>query len=378
MTIHSRPWMNWLLIAANLAVFRFQMTRPWLMGHYMLDAHTLRTWEFLSYAFLHVGPAHLICNLFILALLGNAVNQRLGHIGYLGFYLGGAAASGIGFVLAGGQAMVGASGAVGAVMGAYLALLPTANIAISLIFATLEVPSMFFVVAFFLYNVVMSLAFPVAIQQVAYEAHIAGMLFGFLVTLALLLSRLLPPGSSDFPAMVRHWYRRHHYQTLLAAGYIPFDHAPAPASGPSDQRMYHITDLRSKIATAIAQRNLPQATDLFRQLKGIDPRQFLSRQAQLDVANQLSGLQLYAEAAEAYEQFLEHYATFDQIEQVHLMLGLLYARYLNRHVRARECLAAALPMLKDPQQIDMARTELAKMNLPSAWKPVKPSSTSDT
>jgi tetratricopeptide (TPR) repeat protein len=79
------------------------------------------------------------------------------------------------------------------------------------------------------------------------------------------------------------------------------------------------------------------------------------------VANQLASQQLYAEAADAYEQFLHYYPQFEQIEEVHLMLGLIYARYLGRYARAKECLTAALTRLHGESQTQLARAELSRI-----------------
>ena len=85
----------------------------------------------------------------------------------------------------------------------------------------------------------------------------------------------------------------------------------------------------------------------------------LARQAQLDVANQLAGQQLYPQAAEAYELFLRHYPKFEQIEQVELMLGLIYARYLEQYDRAKEYLLRAMARLHGDRELKLAREELA-------------------
>jgi outer membrane protein assembly factor BamD (BamD/ComL family) len=87
----------------------------------------------------------------------------------------------------------------------------------------------------------------------------------------------------------------------------------------------------------------------------------LARQAQLDVANQLAGQQRYPLAAEAYESFLRQYPKFEQIEQVELMLGLIYARYLAQYARAKECLVHALARLHNERESAMARAELTRI-----------------
>jgi membrane associated rhomboid family serine protease len=201
----SRPWANYFLIFLNLFVFFVEIRNPTLMLRYQLNGRALSWTQFLTYAFLHVGWAHVLFNMAVLYVLGNDINLRLRQIGYLAFYLAGAVISGLGFVLSGGrdQSMVGASGAVGAVMGAYLVLLPRSNISLWIGIAWLEVPSMYFVIIFFCYNLIMSLATGAGAQQVAYEAHISGMIYGFLVTTILLMTRLLPRQGSDLLSILK-------------------------------------------------------------------------------------------------------------------------------------------------------------------------------
>ena len=93
----------------------------------------------------------------------------------------------------------------------------------------------------------------------------------------------------------------------------------------------------------------------------IDPAQVLSRQAQLDVANQLNAQQMYGEAADAYEAFLRTYPKFEQIEQVELMLGLIYARYLQQYDRAKGYLVKAMSRLHGDRELAMARAELLRI-----------------
>ena len=63
----------------------------------------------------------------------------------------------------------------------------------------------------------------------------------------------------------------------------------------------------------------------------------------------------YKVAASAYELFLNTYRQYPQREQVELILGLTYARYLSRRQRAKELLNAALARLSDPEQKALAQ-----------------------
>ena len=57
--------------------------------------------------------------------------------------------------------------------------------------------------------------------------------------------------------------------------------------------------------------------------------------------------------------FLRNYKNFEQVEQVELMLGLIYARYLNRYAPAKECLLRAMARLHSDRELQLARSELA-------------------
>lgn len=199
---HSRPWVNWLLLLANLGFFAAQLLDPSLMQRAMLAVPSLDLPQFLTYAFVHVNGWHLLFNLPVLYVLGGGVNDRLGHVGYLAFYLAGAVFSGIGFIFAGGSAVVGASGAIGAVMGGYLVLQPRSRIIMRFFRLSAHVPSTYLIIAYFLYNLVMSLIRSADTQDVAYEAHLAGMIFGFIICLALLLLSLIPRQPTDLLSLL--------------------------------------------------------------------------------------------------------------------------------------------------------------------------------
>lgn len=365
--LRSTPWANWGLLAANVIFFIMQLKvhNGWDAG-WELNPRDPHLANYLTYAFLHGGWAHLVGNMLALYIFGNNINDRLGQLGYLGFYLAGAVFAGAGFVLSSpGRPVIGASGAIGAVMGAYLALLPLSNITILYWFffvGVIEVPSMYFVIIYFVYNIVMNIS-PGA-GGVAYEAHIAGMVFGFAVGMGLLATRLLPRNQWDFLSLIQRWRRRRQYRSLVRGGYNPFAYDPArPPTAAADPNQERIAILRGQIAEHIAHRDLPAAARAFLSLKSLDPAQVLSRQNQLDVANQLASDQNYPAAADAYEQFLKHYPTFDQIEHVELMLGLIYARYLHRPDRARAVLQHALARLHTPREVEMAREELTRLGV---------------
>ena len=372
--LRSMPWMNWLLIFLNAIVFALQhVIDPRIVANCYLYPRHPQLFDFFTYAFLHANLWHIIGNMLFLYIFGNNVNDKLGNIGYLMFYLGGAVFAGVGYVLtqASPAPVLGASGAIAAVTGAYLVLFTMSNITIVywLVFfiGRFEVSSLFFVIFFFLQDLFFSFG---GNTTVAHTAHISGSIFGFTICLLLLLTGLLPRDRFDILATVGRWNRKRQFRSIIREGYNPWDKAPSTpppgaisnvAAAPPDPATQRLLDLRGEIAEAIAHHNLPHATQLYVQLKQLDRNQVLSRQAQLDVANQLTSQHQYADAADAYEQFLRCFPNYDQIEQVQLMLGVVYARYLNNFARADEVLKLALQRLHAERDIAMARGELQRI-----------------
>ncbi len=109
-------------------------------------------WQYFTYQFLHENWLHILGNMVFLYIFGNNINDRMGHLGYLAFYLAGGVMAGVGHVLFSHQPVIGASGAVAAVTGAFLILLPRANITVFyffFLFGELEIPGLWFVLFMF-------------------------------------------------------------------------------------------------------------------------------------------------------------------------------------------------------------------------------------
>jgi hypothetical protein len=304
-----------------------------------------------------------------LFIFGNNVNDKLGHVGYAAFYLAAGVFAGIGYCI-GGDAVpvVGASGAIAAVTGAFLALFPRVHITLLyfwFMMGTFEIPSLWFIAFYFVQDV---LNLSGARTGVAHVAHITGYLFGFAICFVLLMLNLLPRDHFDVVALVKQWNRRRQFRDLAASGYNPF--GPSERLSPEKRLPQPITaaqekvqDLKSQISDAMAKHDQSRAAELYLQMKQVDRETVLARQAQLDVANQLASEQRYADAAEAYESFLKFYKGFEQVEQVELMLGLIYARYLNKYPSAKELLLRAMARLHSDNQLQLARSELARIEL---------------
>lgn len=145
------------------------------------------TWGALfSSMFLHGGWMHLIGNLWFLWIFGNNVEDSMGHGRFLVFYLLAGLVAGLAHVASAPDSslpMVGASGAISAIMGAYLVLYPRTRVhtlfIIIIIIRVFPLPAWFFLLYWFFLQVASS-AIPVAGGGggVAFWAHIGGFLVG--------------------------------------------------------------------------------------------------------------------------------------------------------------------------------------------------------
>ncbi len=148
---------------------------------------------FISFMFLHGGFFHLIGNMWSLYIFGDNVEDRLGPLRYLIFYLLCGLASGISHLAINWHSQIptiGASGAIAGVMGAYMILYPKSRILtlipIFFFFQFVEIPAVFFLGIWFIFQF-LSAASTAGQGGIAWWAHIGGFVFG-IIFLRLFLS----------------------------------------------------------------------------------------------------------------------------------------------------------------------------------------------
>jgi membrane associated rhomboid family serine protease len=133
--------------------------------------------------FLHGSIAHVLGNMLFLWIFGNNVEDRLGPIGYLFFYLAAGVIAAVSFVALNAHSVdpiVGASGAIAGVMGAYLIWFPRARILSLVGFFPLYLPAVVVLGIWFLLQFATN-----PNEGVAWQAHVGGFIFGMLVALVL-------------------------------------------------------------------------------------------------------------------------------------------------------------------------------------------------
>jgi membrane associated rhomboid family serine protease len=186
------------LIAANALVFLHQLTLGDRQLQVFVETFGVVPAEFtwmsvFTSMFLHGGWLHFAGNMLYLWIFGDNVEDRLGHGRYLLFYLGSGAAAALAQTATSPSSfvpMVGASGAIAGVMGAYFVLFPHSRVltAVFIVFFMdlVEIPAIFFLGIWFLmqfFSGVGSLGADAAQGGVAFWAHIAGFVVGALVGL---------------------------------------------------------------------------------------------------------------------------------------------------------------------------------------------------
>ena len=194
---YTRPVVTLALIAVNLMVFVFEYSlgSPTLnafIEYYGLVQDHFQVSRVFTSMFLHGGWLHVLLNMWFLWIFGDNIEDLLGHAKYLVFYLLCGAVAGLGQVIANPYStvpMVGASGAIAGVMGAYLIKFPRARI-LTLVFVvffitTIEIPAPIMLVYWFvtqLFSGFGSIA-QTHISQggTAFFAHIGGFVAGIVL-----------------------------------------------------------------------------------------------------------------------------------------------------------------------------------------------------
>lgn len=232
------PVMNLTLIGLNVLVFLFEIQLSGrALDRFIFDwgviptdlltaishplaARSVHSFEtVITSQFIHAGWAHIIGNMLFLFVFGDNIEDVMGSILYLGFYLvaGIAAALAQTFVLAPflgnvDVPSIGASGAIAGVLGAYLVLYPTAPVRVLIpifVFFTFSVPAVVIIGIWFLQQFIAGIGSltPQAAQTggVAFWAHVGGFIAGMVL--------ILP-----------FWGTAHQGRDVRAARYrVPFD-----------------------------------------------------------------------------------------------------------------------------------------------------------
>lgn len=235
------PWITWGLIAVNVVVFLYQVSLgadaqafmfaysvvpvalthgipqtslPGVPAHIPFHTPSPVYLTLITSMFLHAGWLHIGGNMLFLYIFGDNVEDRMGHIPYLLFYLFCGVVAGITQVAVDPGSSIpslGASGAIAGVLAAYLVLFPLARVRtiifIVFFFTIVTLPAFVLIGIWFLLQFLDGVTALSNVQQgmggVAYFAHVGGFVTGLVITF-LLRPWLRPPASVSYPYYPRH------------------------------------------------------------------------------------------------------------------------------------------------------------------------------
>src|SRR5438132_2539719 len=235
------PWVTWGIIAVNIAVFLYELSlgpdAPAFMFAYSvvpvalvhgvpqtslpgvpspLPFHTPDPvyLTLITAMFLHAGWLHIGGNMLFLFIFGDNVEDRMGHLPYLVFYLFCGVIASIAQVAVDPNSSIpslGASGAIAGVLAAYLVLFPFAKVRtiifIFIFFTIVTLPAVILIGLWFVLQFLDGIVALSTTQQgmggIAYFAHVGGFLTGLVITL-LFRSRLRPPETTSYPYFPRY------------------------------------------------------------------------------------------------------------------------------------------------------------------------------
>lgn len=357
------PLMHYVIMAVNVAVFIYMFMLPERELGELVDRFALFSspdrfeWhQFVTSIFLHAGPLHLGFNMLFLWIVGDNVEDRLGHVGYLFFYIvvgvvGGAVHMATVFgTLSAAKPCVGASGAVSGVMAAYVVFFPNARIKIfywvwwivNVIYVSAK-----WAIGFWIAQQVL-LYFLVSNSGVAYGAHVGGFMAGLLIALAA-RSKLKPydPVGRILGAEPTEsaWTQEASWQQ--PPDYVFTQEQPPPVVEPVEPvgvtpkpETSVRSGLKEQLAHAVNAGQTAEALHIYDRLSRYGGP-VLSAGVLLRLAHLLVEHTEYDRAVRIYEDYLKHYPLGEQAVEVAFRVGMIHSRNTRDYVRARTPLERA-------------------------------------
>ncbi len=343
---HPLAWVTLFLIAANIGVYAaFGVASPRYNAAIvpqfgLIPSHPIWfTW--ITYQFLHGSVLHLAGNMLFLWTVAHKLEETLTRAGFILFYLAGgiaAAAAHVLFFPHSTDPVIGASGSIAAVMGAYLVLFPRNRIKVAYLvwlilyvrWGVWRVRSVWALGAWFAF----ALAAAVTGHSpggVANWAHAGGFAFGAAVGAVLLAARIVkaPPAVTEALAQERR-------------GRV--------AGATLDQ-----LELVRRIERAVREGRTDQVLRQYQALADGRSPAGLAPEIQMAVADRLEQAGRPAQAAAAFERLLILDPTASQAPEAALRAGLLFARTVNHPTKARFYLQRAADTHASPDRAALAR-----------------------
>ncbi|MHC4924965.1 MAG: rhomboid family intramembrane serine protease [Planctomycetota bacterium] len=385
-----KPYVTWAIIALNGLVFLAlnllrgqegsvtEISQADALAYGLVPADPT-PWAFLSCQFVHANLLHLVGNMWFLHIFGDNVEDKMGRLSFLGFYLLGGIVASVAFLLFGSTIvsalgarggdlaevwqqvpLVGASGAIAAVTGAYIVFFPKARIRVLwwLIFVGFSsFPAILVVGMFFLKDLISAaivgssmLGGAAHVGGVAYAAHVGGTVMGIVVAF-LLKPRLRARGGSPWDKDTG-FSKRVSEDTDSGEWSAGWD---GPRTMPSK-------DLRDQLVGAVLDQRMELALDLYDKWKAQPRHKVLPPGVEIEIAHEIVRRGDIHGALDAYRSYLGRHPLAPDAAEAKFRLGLLHARATGEHRRAREWLLQAIQEHGNPATVEYAKRELAELD----------------
>lgn len=368
----TTPYVHYTIMGVNVVVFFGTLGKTLFEGAEFFQDWGLIPAQFsivtlFTSMYIHAGIGHIFGNMLFLWVVGDNVEDRLGHFGYFLFYHAAGVAACFAHMIFTDDAtmpIVGASGAISGVMGAYAVFFPRAKIKIwywFFIFFTniIYVSAKWAVGLWFLQQLLLSAVTRGA--GVAYEAHIGGVIFGAAAASILAKAFLKKPDSVRRIVRPRAAAGATQWTTL---GGPWEERPPAPqifdaelATGLQPQ-----VDDTTGLASSLAQGDLGAAYRYFTRATSGYRHVALDEPTIMRLGEALVLAGRYGPAARVYEVMIEVHPESDDAPEAAFRLGTILSRAFRDYARARSCLIQAQQTHRDVQRRSRAQDELRRID----------------
>lgn len=312
----------------------------------------------LASLFLHGGFMHLAGNMLFLWIYGDNVEHRLGPISYVVVYLATGVIATLAFALVAGDSMtplVGASGAISGVLGLYFVWFPR-NVVRLLVWIfffinVVRVPARVVIGFYLVVDNLLPLLFG-ARTNVAYGAHIGGLLGGFAIAYGL---EWLGQRSGPFGALARKIDHRKTVQRDAGVNFTPIGNrgfrrrAEPTAIGGVDG-----------FSLAVSRSDWRRASHLYDGFS-VEERLALPDSDVMRLADALTDSGAYDEALALLRSFIASHQGSDDSARAHLRAGLIQLHFKSQPTAAAQHLYAVLDMSPSKDMEDVVRGALAQI-----------------
>lgn len=192
-----KPYLSHLFLFLNIIIFFYEvslggaLTNQFLIKFGVIPVEIIQGQDLFTLVtslFLHGGWMHLIGNMIFLWIFGDNIEATIGSASFFLFYIGGGIIASMFHIFFNTQSMIpsiGASGAIAAVMGAYLVMFPKSQVKVVFVifFTTFKIPAILFLGIWFVQQLLSglgSLSVTADVSGVAWWAHIGGFIFGLI------------------------------------------------------------------------------------------------------------------------------------------------------------------------------------------------------